>query len=261
MKFDNQARVEYGKNTLFEVVFQARFPGIFKISEGFPVDFQDAIRDVYPESRIDDPGLQLPPNAPEQVRSLLAGDKTFFFLSEQNDWQVSLSKEFIALTCLGRYENYSDFSSRLKKVLITFDSIYKPTYFNRLGLRYRNIINQTVLGLPGVNIKGYIPGYVAPELSGELRPDVAEFRKYVLFDDGESKAHVGHTLTTVSGKFGAHQINEEESYIVDIDCFNETRTRGVDDVITKCGIFRQNAWNIFRWSIDSSLHDAMEPRK
>ena len=43
MHFKKFERVEYEKNILFEVVFQARFPEIMKISHEQPVDFQDII--------------------------------------------------------------------------------------------------------------------------------------------------------------------------------------------------------------------------
>ncbi len=64
MNFENLDRVEYGKNTLFEVVFQAHFPQIYRIQNERPVEFQETIRNQgYPESKKHQPSL--PTDLPE----------------------------------------------------------------------------------------------------------------------------------------------------------------------------------------------------
>ncbi|MFR1260789.1 MAG: TIGR04255 family protein [Oscillospiraceae bacterium] len=57
--FSNQPRKFYRRSPLIEVICQLRFPDILKIEAHEPADFQDAIRQVYPQyaKRIE----QLPP--------------------------------------------------------------------------------------------------------------------------------------------------------------------------------------------------------
>ena len=50
MSFPSVKEMKYKNNIIFEVVFQARFPEILKISNGEPFDFQDFLRkNGYPE--------------------------------------------------------------------------------------------------------------------------------------------------------------------------------------------------------------------
>ena len=46
--FSQEERVIFSNNQLVEVICQLRFPTILAISAREPVDFQEAIRDVFP---------------------------------------------------------------------------------------------------------------------------------------------------------------------------------------------------------------------
>lgn len=260
MHFDKFERVEYEKNILFEVVFQARFPEIMKISSEEPVDFQDIIRkEGYPESGSNISNL--PQDIPAEIKKMISGDKEFFFFSEDKDWQVSLAKNFIALTCKGKYLNYPDFKERLKKVLETFSKVYEPAYFSRIGLRYRNIVNDSLIPLNGKTTRDCIPDYIFPELRLPIAIDAKALEKVSQFDDNEIKVNVSHALVKVSGKFGQEQISNKESYLVDIDCFCEKKIQEIDNALTKCDEFKNNEWDIFQWSITDELRNAMVEKK
>ena len=47
------------------------------------------------------------------------------------------------------------------------------------------------------------------------------------------------------------------SYLIDIDCYAENKTRGISDVLTRCDTFKQHIWNIFQWSITDEFRTAM----
>lgn len=69
MKFKHCDRVEYNKNVLFEVVFQARYPEIMRISAEEPADFQDIVRqEGYPESELSVGVTNLPPEMPTELK-------------------------------------------------------------------------------------------------------------------------------------------------------------------------------------------------
>ena len=256
MHFKEFERVEYQHNILFEVVFQARFPDIMKISREDPAEFQDIVRkDGYPEFELEVP--LVPSGMPKEVELAVSGDKTFRFFSEERDWQISLAKNFIALSCTANYRNYEDFSERLKKVLEVFCDIYEPSYFTRIGLRYRDIANKTFLPCMTVGIEDFIPEYIFPELSILETKEIKGLQKVSQLDDGDVNANVVHVLSEVSGKFGKHQVENEKSYIIDIDCFVESRIEGVTDVVNKCNTFKRLIWNIFQWSITDKLREAM----
>jgi uncharacterized protein (TIGR04255 family) len=256
MRFKEFERVEYQHNLLFNVVFQARFPDIMKISQEMPVEFQDIVRKQgYPESSSNVPVL--PSGIPNELKELISTDKSFDFFSAEKDWQVSLTKNFIALACTGKYKNYKDFRERLEKVLEIFSEIYEPSYFTRIGLRYQNIANSIFLPHMKQGVETFIPHHVFPELATPIITDIEALERKSQFNDGTVKATVVHVLSRVSGKFGQKQLINEKSYIIDIDCFSESKTEGINDALTRCDIFKRLNWNIFQWSITDNLRDAM----
>ena len=254
MHFEKFERVEYKHNILFEVIFQARFTDIIKISRDDPVEFQDIVRkEGYPEFESEVP-LVLQ-GMPKELESTVSTDKIFRFFSEEKDWQISLGKNFIALSCTTNYTNYEDFRERLKRVLELFDKIYEPSYFTRIGLRYRDIANKTFLPHVTTDIEDFVPKYIFPELS--VATDIKVLRKISQFGDGDINANVVHVLSEVSGGFGKHQLENEKSYIIDIDCFVESNIEGINHVLTRCNSFKQIIWNIFQWSITDKLRESM----
>ena len=256
MPFEKIERVEYKRNILFEVVFQAVFPDIMKISKEEPAEFQDIVRkDGYPEFELEVP--LIPQGAPKEIEAAVSTDKIFRFFSEEKDWQISLAKNSVALACTTNYKNYEDFRERLKKVLELFHKIYEPSYFTRIGLRYRDIANETFLPDTTADIKDFIPEYIFPELSTPVGKNIKSLQKISRFKDGDVNANVVHVLSEVSGKFGKHQLENEKSYIIDVDCFVESRIEGINDVLTKCNIFKGLIWNIFQWSITNKLREVM----
>ena len=260
MRFEEFKRVEYEHNILFEVVFQARFPEIMKISQEVPAKFQDIVRkEGYPELVSDIPVL--PPSMPKELEEAVSTDKIFHFLSEEKDWKVSLAKDFIALTCSGNYSNYMDLKKKLEKVLQIFNNTYEPSYFTRIGLRHKNVANKVSLPHAKQGVETYIPKHIFPELATPIAADIEALRKISQFNDGDVKANVGHVLSRVSGRFRKKQFANEKSYVIDVDCFSESRIGGINDVLTRCDIFKRLSWNIFQWSITDTLRDAMERSK
>ena len=254
MNFKEIKRVKYKHNILFEVVFQARFPDIIKISREDPIEFQDIVRkEGYPEFELDVP--LVPQGMPKELESVVSGDKTYRFFTAERDWQISLAKNFIAFACTANYKDYEDFSERLKKILELFDKIYEPSYFTRIGLRYRDIANDTFLRQEGMDIKSFVPDYIFPELS--VATDIKSLRKVSQFDDGDMKTNVIHILSEASGGFGRHQLENEESYIIDVDCFVESKIERINDVLKRCNSFKRIIWNIFQWSISDKLRDIL----
>ncbi len=256
MHFEDIERVEYKHNILFEVVFEARFPDIMKISKEDPAEFQDIIRkEGYPEFELEVP--LIPQGMPKGLEAAVATDKVFRFFTEERDWQVSLAKNSIALACTANYRNYEDFKGRLEKVLESFHTIYEPSYFTRIGFRYRDIANETFLGDIKADIKDFIPEYIFPELSMPMAVDIKNLQKVSGFDDGDVKANVIHVLADVSGKFGKYQLRNEKSYIIDIDCFVEIKIERINDVLRRCDLFKEIVWNIFQWSITDKLREIL----
>lgn len=261
MKFEKVPRTQYKHNILFEVIFQARFPPILKIANEEPAAFQDIIRKKgFPETKTKKSDFfSLPANVPDSIRKAIAGEDEYSFLSEEGDWKTSLTKDFIALTCTN-YTDYAKFEERLTTVLEIFEQVYEPGYFTRIGLRYRNLANASVLGKKGEDVRGFIPSVIAPELQEPIGDEVEAFEKTVIFSDNLCSANVRYLFSELSGKFGNYKINDEKSYIIDIDCFTEEKERDVTSVIRKSRLFNEEyVRNIFHAGTTSELRAAMEP--
>lgn len=260
MRLTAHQRTEYKNNILFEVIFQARFPQIMRISNEQPANFQDQIRKKgFPETKIKRVA-DLPVDIPETIRRAMVGDDEYMFFSENGEWQITLTKDFIALTCTD-YKDYTQFEGRLKTMLEVFHKEYDPTYFSRIGLRYKNLANEKILGIDK-DIREFVPPHIAPELEpkASIRDEVQVIEKTLQLKDESSIVNVRYVYGELSGKFGKYNLNDEKSYIIDIDCYTKEKVRKVEDAITKSRTFNEgNIRNIFEWSITGALRDAMEP--
>ena len=205
MHFEQIARTEYKNNTLFNVVFQARFPDILKISHEAPFQFQDRVRrDGYPETATANPAL--PPNAPNELKQIITAEQVFHFFSEDRNWQLSLSKNFLAVSCNGNYKNYTEFRGRLENALQTFSEIYEPSYFSRIGLRYQDIANEVFLPAMQDSVASLVPNHVFPELKTHIASDIDNLHKVSRFADDDVKVTVSHLYFRASGTFGLRQV-------------------------------------------------------
>ena len=256
MHFEQVARTEYKNNTLFNVVFQARFPDILKISHEAPVEFQDRVRrDGYPESDSAIPAI--PTDVPNELKQLMSADQVFHFYSEDRNWQLSLSRNFLAVSCNGNYKHYIEFRGRLEKALQTFSAIYEPSYFTRVGLRYQDIANEVFLRNMVSSVDSFVPNHVFPELTMRVASDIDNLHKVSRFADGDVKVTVSHFYFEASGTFGRRHVPNKMSYLINIDCYTGNKTREIRDVLTRCDTFKEHIWNIFQWSITDELRVAM----
>ena len=161
--FDRVERIRYEKSPLLEVICQIRFPTILAISAHEPAEFQDMVREAFPRYlvRQDQPapkmtgiGTANPTLQPQQPII------NYNFISEDGFWRLNLTHHFIALTCQN-YTGWEEFARRLDQPLAHFIRIYKPAYFERVGLRYMNAISREALELEGTPWRELIsPSYL-----------------------------------------------------------------------------------------------------
>ena len=88
--FSNQPRKFYRRSPLIEVICQLRFPDILKIEAHEPADFQDAIRQVYPQyaKRIE----QLPPQNAGGKMVEQGTVNNYQFISADGGWTLCLPR-------------------------------------------------------------------------------------------------------------------------------------------------------------------------
>ncbi len=173
MLFSDRPRSHYPNCPAHEVICQLRFPTILTINTVEPADFQEAIRETFPQyARRQDvtppkvTGLGGPNPRVEQQPPVT----NYHFLSADGRWKLNLTKDFIALSTL-RYNGWEDFAHHLDKPLAAFIKLYKPAYFQRVGIRYVNFFSRQKLGLEDVPWAELF----APAYTGVFRePDIRE---------------------------------------------------------------------------------------
>ena len=269
MPFPESARVLYRNNPLVEVISQVRFPPILRIEADPPADFQDAIRASFPvltETSGVSTTLGVPQEltgqVPAEVIQQLAAfrlnvqpsSRTFAFKSEDETWSMALSRDSLSLTAT-KYERWEEFRDRLLVGLRALIDLYRPAYFSRVGLRYRDVICRSELGLAGVPWSDLLATHIAGELAAEAIADdvvVAARQLGARLPDVGGQLLLRHGLTLQEGA-------NELCFLIDADFYTTDRTE-VADVEHALEGFHGQAGRLFRWCIQPRLDQALDPQ-
>lgn len=259
--FSNAPRCRYGRAQAAEVICQLRFPEILAISAKDPVDFQEAIRGAFPQfsRRQEAPVPKLtgiPGNMSLQNQPAVTN---YQFMSQDGVWRINLTGKFISLTCT-RYTGWEAFAAQLDQPLAAFIRIYKPAYFERIGLRYLNFISRKDLQLEGVPFRELIRPCYLGILAEEDVPEGASSRSSV---DTELAIRGGRRVKIHAGpglvKRGGVE-DKEVKFIFDQDLYMP----GQVPLNLSAGALQtlhSQADAIFRGAITDTLHEAMEPEE
>ena len=257
--FSNQPRKIYKRSHLIEVICQLRFPEILKIEAHEPADFQDAIRQDYPQY-----GKKLEQVPPKNVGGKMVDQGTvnnYQFISADGGWKISLTKGFIALSTT-RYTRWEDFAKRLDIMLAAFIRIYQPSYFTRVGLRYMNALNKDAAGLSDTPWQELIArGYLG--LMGDEDGSRQKFFKceqsVTATMPGGAKANIKcgpGLLRKVDNR--TRQVEEQKVFMLDLDVFFDGKMP-LGQVAGALNIVHDNADGLFLGAVRQPLRDAMEP--
>lgn len=258
--FSNESRCNYRRNQLAEVICQFRFPEILSIGANAPVDFQEAIRDDFPQfqRRQETPAPKITGAPGNMTLQNQPATINYQFASADGVWRINLTSKFISLTC-AKYTCWEDFARKLDKPLAAFIKTYKPAYFERVGLRYLNFISRGDLGLGMTPFNQLIaPCYLGP-LSEEDIQETACSRCSVDVEMGlrggcRVKLHAGPGLVKRAG-----QQDKEVKFIFDQDLYMPGQL-AVNLSAGALHTLHSQANSIFRGAITDVLHDAMEPK-
>ena len=243
-------RIQYEKNQIVEMICQLRFPAILSIDTREPADFQELVRQDYPRYAV------------EQEKQ---GAKSHIFLSEDGLYKLCLTRSFIALSTV-RYTSWTDFARWLDEPLGHFISVYRPAYFERIGLRYINGFSRERLGLEDCRWSELIaPQYLGPLALTETREgDVVRCSVDMetrLDERCAIKLHAGPGFIKRNIRNGEtiQAVQEKQTrFILDIDLYSGGRIQlaSAADVMDA---IHAHADRFFAEAITDRLHEAMEP--
>ena len=254
MPIPSAKRVVFTPNPLVEVVTQLTFPRLLELEDVLPVKFQKAIQSSFPileATKV----LEFAVN-PERPEATKASEvRRYVFLSRDKKWQCVLSGNSIALTT-SDYVNWVGFKERLNVVLSAFFQSYEPALFSRIGLRYRDAISRSRLGLENTPWRQLLASHIAGLLATDAvnESDVTGCRTSAVFKiTDEIKVQLNHGLVE-----GA---NQESEYMIDSDFFvDQTIEASFDAAISTLSSFRPYTNDLFQWCISEQLFNAMDPQ-
>ena len=256
MPFTDRPKVVFNKNPLAEVICQVRYQPILRIDSELPSMFQELVRLQYPifsEEEMEVQGLS--PSIVQVIRSgPMALRRSWKFSSEDGSVSLSLTRDFLALSTVG-YSRWEEFRPRIENALNYLIKAYSPGPFTRIGLRYRNTLVRSELGLTGTPWSELLTPEVAAEFGASgIASEVAEAVHRVLLNlpQGGGQVNLRHGT-------GRDDADDEEVYLIDCDFFTDQKTEH-ENATTLLDRFNRFAHNIFRWCIKDRLYDAMEPR-
>jgi len=261
--FGDSPRVKYRDNPLIQVICQLKFPTILKIQAEAPALFQDKIRGVYPlfqppQAIMTD--VQLPPELLKLLTADLANsglEQPYEFSTVDKSWTVSLGKDFVALNT-AKYQTWEEFHERLLNVVEALVSAYLPAFFTRVGLRYRNNIVRSVVGLDGVPWAELLrPEIAGPLLNEMIASNLDRYGQEMLvkLPEFEAKLHFRHGLVRLPDV-------DESCYAMDADFFTEPNTgrnKEIANAEELLNYFNGEAGRLFRACISPRLHEALGP--
>lgn len=251
--FSQQPRCVYERNQLGQVICQLRFPEILTIGANAPAQFQEAIRGEYPQYFVRQEQVPKLPGAAGNPQTT----PNYNFVSADGVWRVNLTSKFISLST-SKYTCWENFAGKLDKPLATFISVYKPAYFDRVGLRYINFISRKALDLEEEPFRNLIETKYLGILSDEEMDEKQASRSFVeseftIRGGCRVKLHAGPGMVKKNG-----QPDNEVKFIFDQDLYMPGKV-AVNLSTGALQTLHSQAFAIFRDAVTDKLHNAMEP--
>ena len=263
MLYSDSPRAHYGRHQLAEVICQLRFPAILSIGAKEPVDFQEAVRGMFPRyvAREEQPGAKItglgtPEARVETPKPII----NYNFISADGRWKLNLTSNFISLSTVA-YPGWESFGKQLDLPLAQFIQIYQPAFFERIGLRYVNIISRKALELEDEPWRELIS---APYLGVLAEEDVDERTARKCSVDVElslgSSCHVKMHAGPGMVKPTVQNVPQdpEVKFILDMDLFMGGQ---IDPRMAAAGLetLHGHSTPLFQGAITDKLHAALEP--
>ena len=260
MPFPASDREVYEVNPLNQVICQLRYPTILRVAAERPFEFQDAIRGSYPLYEEKTPSVGLPSQLQEGIAQLMAalpvpvppGLREHHFYSEDRTRSISLTQEFIAVM-ENNYTRWEDFRGSIRRAEQTFHEIYVPTFYQRVGLRYVDVLARGKFGMSDVPWSRLLNSSLIGMLGDKaLCGEVQELTTEVLLTTPE----VDDGFVRIKHGLAIDQSSNEQVYLIDSDFYTSRRTNS-DGAFYHLDIFNRLGGYLFRWATTAELRDAL----
>lgn len=259
MKSAEGKRFVYEKHQLIEVICQLRFPPILTIETEVPAQFQETVRGTFPRYSC------LTEQLPAQGGAAPQTQKNHTFLSEDGKSKLSLTKHFIALSTMA-YAGWDEFAALLDEPLGQFIRLYRPAYFERVGLRFVNGFSREKLELTACRWNDLLQPQYLSILDDDALDEAGVTKcacdlEWKLDARCAAKVHagLGAIRRTMQTPNGVQTVQEPETrFIFDQDLYAAGNIK-LPTVTETLGALHAHCDRIFSEAITDTLHNAMEP--
>lgn len=248
----------FERTPLILALCQVRYAPMLNVTNPIAVaPFQEAIIGDYPVlSQEQNVNVHVEGDLNRASVQHSSGSTSWRFTDTEDTWTVVLTTEFLTLETRS-YSDFSEFLTRLKKVMTALAKSIRPSVGKRIGLRYVNEIR------PG-NSDGTSDwtSIIRPELLGALAiPQIAGFAKHSIqliqlqgpSDIGVNIQHGSFPQGTVVTPRSDTEYLSDSFYLVDVDVYQEfkpgelyVKPKAICDFVEK---YHEILSLLFRWSI------------
>ena len=255
MPFPSSDRIIFNKNPLEQVICQLRFPPILQIDKEPPAQFQELIRQQFPEFSESREGILIPAEILSSLKLPVSQNKNYEFSSSNNQLKVNLTNCYLAFSTTD-YTRWENFVSHLTHLIEILNKVYAPSYFTRIGLRYIDVIQRSKFGLSDFNwnelLQPFILGMAStPEVCNSI--DGYENTSMIKLNEDDDMAKF-------VVKIGTKTDCDEKILLIDTDFFTKGQI-SISDCAKKLNFFNRLSSNLIQWCITDKLRNAMEPIK
>ncbi|HXG63749.1 MAG TPA: TIGR04255 family protein [Blastocatellia bacterium] len=248
--FPRKPEIRLEQPPLIEVVCQVKFPAILRIAKEGPSEFQEIVRERFPQIEVEqNVQLQIPGIGGEEGPAVNAPARVYRFRSPDTEKAISLGIDFFALSTT-RYIHWDDFAGDLKFAYDSVQRVYNLLYLTRIGLRY---INRLTLSNTGSHTVDEMLGFLVSELRALLSTEAWSDPASTLSQVALSQDDISLVLRTGYGKD-----DKEPFFILDFDCFTQGKL-ALENVIGRCDRFHEIIYDAFRWCVRDEKLTAFKP--
>ena len=229
--------VIYAQTPLVDVTCQLTFPQNLKISAAPPVRFQEHVKKLF------------------SMFSLTQDKSAYSFSSNDQRWELILGKG--ALTMVSKqYDGWENFSTCFQTAMTALEKEYPPQFVLRVGLRFRNIIRRSALGVTDREWHQLLQHKWTGDLAwagtaGEMKATHSQV--LMGLNGGKDMVCIRHGLVPIA------QPVQEMGYLIDHDFFVDGQFE-MKDVPETLKIYHKSAQRFFKLWITDTLHQAMKTK-
>ena len=252
-------KIIYKNSPLIEVILQVKFPTILSINSKEPAEFQELIRQEFPIYQVameNEQEIALQQLNDGIIPSVVKTQqqKNYMFISRDGQCKINLTSGFISISTLD-YSSWEDLIKRFSDPLKCFIDIYKPAFFERVGIRYVDAYSRKKLGIEDKKwsdlIQENLLGVLASTDENLVRMSSVD-TEYVLDDTiSIAKIHAG---------LGSINNSPEKVFVIDSD-FIKIDNIDIADFSIVAEYLHSQASAFIKSAIKPILHEAMVPEE